>query len=109
PHGELQRGNLEALMAELCPKEDKSFFLMSYLTCKELYERYLGSLGTKEEAVDYLLNKEKKYRNLVKKKDMPCCIALVLADTEVDESCTYPTADELRESIAEIEALRIKK
>jgi len=57
-------------------------------------------------AVDFLLNSEKKYKNIIRKEDMPRCIALVLADTKVDESCVYPTADELRKSIAEIEAIR---
>ena len=106
PHGPKQRENFEQLLRELLPKVDMPFALMGFLTCKELYERYLKKLGSSEQAVEALLNKDRGYKGIIKKKEMPRCIALVLADAQVDESCLYPSADELRNSIEKIEAMQ---
>jgi len=106
PHGLEQRENFEKLLGEMFTKSDLPFAMMGFLTCKELYERYLKKYNSSERAVNILLNEDKGYRNIIKKKEMPRCIALVLADAQVDESCAYPTVEELRKSIAEIEAMR---
>jgi len=96
PHGEEQREKLETLMQELCPKEPVAFLLMGFLTCKELYERFVKKLGSSEKAVDYLLNKEKKYKSIIRKKEMPRYVALVLADTEYEKRGGYPTANDIQ-------------
>lgn len=105
PYGQEQRGKLESLMRELRPKERAEFIMMGYLTCKELYERYLKKFGSRDEAVDYMVNEEKKYKQLINKKDMTMYIAIVLADAAVDERCEYASADEIRESILELDRI----
>jgi len=106
PHGKKQRDNLEALMREVRPKEQVAFILMGYLTCKELYERYLKRAESAEVAIEYMINSEKFYKNIIKKNEMSTYMALVLADAEIDENCIYPSADEIREKIRELEKLR---
>ena len=105
PHGPQQRIKLEALLRELRPRERLEFMMMGFLTTKELYQRYLKDLGSREAALDYLINDEKKYKQLLSKKDMTTFLAVVLADAEVDESCAYPSIDEIRVSIAELDKL----
>lgn len=106
PHGDEQRKNFEKLLGELYPKGERPFAMMGFLTCKELYERYLKKFKSSEQAVDYLLNEEKRYKNIIRKNEMPKCLALVLADAQVDESCVYPNIDEFRKSVAKLEAMR---
>jgi len=106
PYGAEQRANFEKLLSEIYTKRDLKFAMMAFLTCKELYERNLKKLKSSEAAVNFLLNEKHGYNNIIKKHEMPKCIALVLADKEVDESCVYPTADELLKRAAEIEILR---
>ena len=109
PHGQEQRDNLEALMRELSPKGQTSFMLMGFLTCKELYERYLKKTESSEQAVDILINKEQSYKNIIKKNEMTTCIALVLADAEVGENCKYPSVEDIRERIKTLDGLKRKK
>jgi len=109
PHGPEQRAKLEALMRELKPKEHLSFMMMGFLTCKELYERFLEQTGSSESAVDFLINEEKQYKNVIRKREMTTCLALVLADTEIDERCDYPSAEEVNARIRELDGLRRKK
>jgi len=109
PHGPQQRSKLEALLRELRPKERLEFMMMGFLTSKELYQRYLKDLGSREAAVDYMINEEKKYKQILNKKDMTTYLAVVLADAEVDESCEYPSADEIRVSITELDKLDKKR
>ncbi|MCL2391473.1 MAG: hypothetical protein FWC66_02545 [Oscillospiraceae bacterium] len=109
PHGPKQRENLEKLMSELFPKEQMPFLMMGFLTCKELYERYLKQFESSEFTAEYLVNKEKKYKNIIKKNEMPGYVALVMADLEVDEHCAYPNAEEMRRRIDILQALRTNK
>lgn len=106
PYGQQQRDNLEALLKVVCPKESGSMALVPFLTCKELYEGVLKKTGTRELAVDTLLNTQKKYKGIIRKKEMSTYLALVIADANVDESCRYPTADEIREQIRELDDMR---
>jgi len=105
PHGPQQRTKLEALLRELRPRERLEFMMMGFLTSKELYERYLKDLGSREAALDYMINEEKKYKQILSRKDITTYLAVVLADAEVDESCAYPSADEIRVNIAELDKL----
>ena len=103
PHGQRQRDNLERLVRSLYPKESLPSVLVPFLTCKELYDRYLKQAGSRDEATDMLLNNTRKYKHLVKKRDMTTYAALVIADAAVDESCDYPSADEIREAAQELD------
>jgi len=102
PHGQSQRDKLEALFGEVNPKEKTQFMMMGFLTCKELYERFLEKTGTSDSAVFSLLNKEKRYKQIIRKKDMPMYIALVLADADYGEQCEYPPAKVVLEKIQEL-------
>jgi len=109
PHGPQQRERLVALMRELRPREKPVFMLMGFLTCKELYERHLKKLEEREKALHYMVNEEKKYRQLIGKKDMTTYLALVLADAELDENCEYPAADDIRAVVAELDDTYMKR
>jgi len=109
PHGKDQRKKLEALMLEVAPDTKLEFSMMAYLTCKELYERYLKEFGSRDKALDYMINDEKKYNQLIKKNEMTRCLAFVLANEELDENCEYPAAEEINQRIHELDELKRKK
>jgi len=108
PYGEKQREKLQALLLSVYPKESVPTTLIPFLTCKELYEGILRKSTSRDEAVDVLINKQKKYKRILKKKDMPTYIALVLADAGIDEQCEYPDADAIRARAQELERLRVE-
>ena len=108
PYGQEQRDKLEALVREVVPKGHVPFALMGFLTCKELYEKHLKQTESSDKATDILINVEKKYMQIIKKKEMTTFLALVLADAEIDERCEYPSAVEIHESIEKLEKLRRK-
>ena len=96
PYGEAQRENLEELLLDVYPRESIQSVLVSFLTCKELFEGILKKAGSRDEAADLLINNTKRYKQIIKKTDMPVYTALVLADADIDENCHYPSADEIR-------------
>ena len=106
PRGGKQRENLQALLLSIFPKGSVATTLIPFLTCKELYEGLLKKTGGRESAVDTLINTQKKYKRIINKKEMPIYIALVLADANVDDSCEYPTAEEIRAHTQELEKTR---
>jgi len=108
PYGEKQRESLQALLLSVYPKESVSTTLIPFLTCKELYEGALGKFGSRGEALDVLLNRQKSYKQIIKKKDLATFLALVLADAEIGEDCVYPCAGEICERALELEKLRTK-
>lgn len=109
PYGQAQRDHLEKLLLEVFPGESVPTTLIPFLTCKELYENILKSSGSRESATDTLINKQKKYKQIIKKKHMTTYIALVLADAQIDEQCEYPSADDILASSRELEKLRSDK
>ena len=106
PYGEKQREALQALLFEIYPKESVPTTLIPFLTCKELYEGMLKNAGSSDAAVDTMINKQKKYKQIIRKKTMATYLAVVLADADVDEQCSYPSAETIKEKAREIEALR---
>lgn len=107
PYGEKQRENLLALLLAVFPKGDVPSTLIPFLTCKELYDTAMKDTGrSSEDNVDMLINKQKKYKTIIKKKDMPTYIALVLADAAIDERCEYPSAEAIRAHTQALEKLR---
>ena len=110
PYGETQKENLLALLKELYPKASVPMLLVPFLTCKELYDGALKTHRSRANAVDVLINDLKKYKRLIKKKEMTTYLALVLADSDLDENAVvYPGADEIRESIKELDKLKRDK
>ncbi|MCL2401059.1 MAG: hypothetical protein FWC90_00300 [Oscillospiraceae bacterium] len=107
PYGEKQRENLQALLLAVFPKENAYTTMVPFLTCKELYETAMKNNDESSVAViDLLINKQKKYKMIIKKKDMPAYIALVLADSLIDERAEYPSAAEIVERTKELEKMR---
>jgi hypothetical protein len=98
PYGQKQRDSIEKLLKEIYPKENASIALVSFLTCKELYEAVINKTGPCENNVliDKMLNEHKRYKQIIKMKDIPIYIALVIADSNIDDQCEYPAADEIR-------------
>ncbi|MDR3277192.1 MAG: hypothetical protein LBT12_00310 [Oscillospiraceae bacterium] len=105
PYGQPQREKLTKLLLEVFPRENVATTLIPFLTCRELYEDICKNAPS-DVAVDKLLNDMKKYKRIIKKKDMPTYLTLVLANARLDEAVAYPTADEIRASAATLEKLR---
>ena len=95
PYGQKQRDALQELLSAVYPKESVPGTLIPFLTCKELYESVLNKHGSRDAAVDVLINTQKKYKNIIKKKEMTTYLALVLADASIDEQCDYPSAEDI--------------
>ena len=106
PYGEEQRKNLEALLKELFPKENMANVLIPFLTCKELFDEAVNNLGTEDAALNQMINKLKKYKMIIRKKEMTMYLAIVLADRRIDSTSQYPPADEVRAKVQELELLR---
>ena len=106
PYGEKQRDKLQALLLSVYPKESIPTTLIPFLTCKELYEGIMKKSTSRDEALDVMINKQKKYKRIIRKKDMTTYIALVLADADIDEQCEYPSADEIRARAHELDSFR---
>jgi hypothetical protein len=108
PYGDLQREKLTALIRELKPKESIPIYLASFLTCKEIYESTLKKSDSREQAINKMLNEIKSYNQLVKPKDIPMYLALVMADEDLDERCEYPPVDIMRAKMQEFEGMKKK-
>jgi hypothetical protein len=109
PHGEKQKKALASRLKELKPKEAEQIMLISFLTVKELYEAAVKETESEGNAIENLIVKAGRYKQIVHPKDLNMYIAAVVADAEIDENCEYPSAEALRERIQEIEELRSKK
>jgi len=109
PYGQEQREKLDALMHELNPKGRREFMMVGFLTCKELVSKYSEKCDTEEKALEYIINVEREQTQIVKKNELTTMLALVLADKEIDKSCEYPSADEIRARAQELESLRYKR
>jgi hypothetical protein len=108
PFGQKQRDNLEALLKEIFPKMNLPLALISFLTYKELYEKALKKSGSRDVAIAELFQKQSSYKQIVKRKDTPINVALVLADEKIDEQCEYPAANMIISYAQELEDLHKK-
>jgi len=108
PYGDLQRERLMVLVRELMPKGPVELKTASFLTCKELYDDVLENSESREEATDKMINSLRSYGQLISANEMPFYLALVLADSEIDENCNYPSANEMRERIQKLTDMRTK-
>ena len=106
PYGELQRENLTNLVKELVPKASVPICLATFLTCKEVYQSVLESSESNDEATEKMLKSVRSYGQLIKAKEMPMYLALVLADANVNETCVYPPVEEIQKRIQELEDIR---
>jgi len=105
PYGEKQKEALTSLLKELNPKDAEKLMLVSFLTCKELFEAAVKETDSEADAIQSLIAKADKYKQIIRKKDLSMYIVAVIADATIDESCEYPAADELRERMQEMEEI----
>ncbi len=96
PYGPQQREKLVKLMLEVFPKENETTTLIPFLTCKELYSKICNAPDLSDYAIERLMAMQ-KYKRIIRKQDMPYYVALVVADSRIDENLEYPTADEIRD------------
>ena len=109
PYGELQKTNLTALLTELRPKESEQILMFSFLTCKEIYKNAAENTESREEIIRKALSSAKRYKQIMKNADLSMYLAVVLADADIDEMCEYPSADEIRVSMQEIDTVGSRK
>lgn len=107
PHGPQQRKAIQELLSELLPEEDKKTGLVLFLIGREAY---LGGVG--EDVSGYTQDQRLQYAAKLLRDQLPGkhkkklwrYLALVLADAEVDSAICYPTAQQLLQKAAELEA-----
>lgn len=97
PYGQPQRDKLVKLMLEVFPKESEQTVLIPFLTCKELFCKLAKTPDLVDYAIGKLLTDIKKYKRIIRKQDMPTYVALVVADSRVDERIEYPTAQQIKD------------
>lgn len=97
PYGQKQRENLVKLMLEVFPKESETTTLIPFLTCKELFGKLCKTPDMFDEAIGKMLTDVKKYKRIIRKKEMPLYVALVVADAKIDAECQYPTVKQIQE------------
>ena len=102
PYGVEQKKAIKKVLKELLPKEDSEISVYNYLTCKQ-------ALAPKSYDGKYTINFDvPKLRELAKTfnfkdiKNLYKCIALVEADSKIDESLNYPDAESLCKRAEEI-------
>jgi hypothetical protein len=100
PFGQPQREKLVKLMLEVFPKESEPTVLIPFLTCKELYGKMAKTPDLADYAINRLLTEVKKYKRIIRKQEMPTYVALVVADSKIDDRIEYPTAQEIRDMAA---------
>lgn len=100
PYGQPQRDRLVKLMREVFPKENDATVLIPFLTCKELYTKICKTPDLADYAIRKLLVDVKKYKKIIRKNEMPLYVALVVADSKINDTLEYPTAEQIKEMAA---------
>lgn len=100
PYGQPQREKLVKLMLEIFPKESEATVLIPFLTCKELYTKLCKTPDLADYAIGKLLTDVKKYKRIIRKHEMPLYVALVVADSRINDKLEYPTAEQIKEMAA---------
>ena len=97
PYGAVQKEKIRELLSRLIPKEDVSIAIVIFLTGKEAFCDKDGQWDA-EEARNPLEEAEKALRRSgmrIPKRHVPLYLALILADSQVDEQLLYPEVEEL--------------
>ena len=97
PYGPKQREKLTKLLLEVFPKENEALTLIPFLTCKELFAKICKSPDLFDYTIGKMLTDVKKYKNIIRKKEMPLYVALVVADARITADLDYPTAKQIRD------------
>jgi hypothetical protein len=97
PYGQKQRENLVRLMLEVFPKENEQTTLIPFLTAKELFGRFCKTPDQFDNAIGKMLTEVKKYKRIIRKKEMALYVALVVADARISAECDYPSARQIKD------------
>ena len=104
PFGTAQQEKIRALLRQLMPREDPSIAMVIFLMGKEAFCDKDGE-REEDEPRDPLGDAATALRRSglrVKKEHLPLYLALILADSRVDERLDYPAAEALREMAARL-------
>lgn len=102
PYGEAQQGEVQRLLQELLPGEVPRIAMARYLIGRE---GYLGDYDEAPEDREGVTRQDSRRSAAVLLRRQVSCatdqelglyLALIEADAAVDETLTYPTADQLR-------------
>ena len=101
PYGSAQQEKIRALLAQLFPREPISVAMVNYLTGREAF---LNRYDDYDEGYDPLaVALEELYAcATVPKQDITLYMALLAADSRVDEALDYPNVEELRAAAADL-------
>lgn len=106
PYGQPQRERLTALLRSIFPHEAEPAALVSFLTCRELYEEALRSTGERDAAIESAIKLLPKYKGVVRKKDILAYLTLVLVHEETGgQADEYPPTAEIVYRIDEMKRL----
>ena len=105
PYGQAQREKVQALLGELMPREDEAIAMVFFLTGKEAFCDKEGDRKDEKDRNPLRDATDAMRRNgmRVKNEHLPLYLALILADSWVDERLLYPEAGELRAMAAGLE------
>ena len=109
PFGEGQQDMIKSLLATLVAENDASLAMVQFLSCRELYEKALKDTKRREAAIEMMMSRTKKYKLIIKEKDMGMYLSLVLANASVDETLEYPSPEQIRAYADELNLLRPAK
>ena len=97
PYGPAQKEKIRALLTQLLPKEDAAIAMVIFLMGKEAFCDKDGEREDDElrnplrDAAEALQHSGMR----VRKQHLPLYLALILADSRVDERLLYPEVEEL--------------
>lgn len=109
PYGDTQKQILEGILKELLPEENGKTAMAVFLLAKEGYQ---GSYEEYEEDLRERTEEQKRAAAVSKmsplltgkyKKCVYRYLALVMADSQIDEAMNYPSSEQLRQKAQELE------
>lgn len=95
PHGGDQQKAVRQLLSQLFPKEPTSVAMVNYLTGREAFSNRYGDYDDDYNPLHVTLL-ALRHCSTVPRWDIPLYMALIAADSRVDESLNYPDVEELR-------------
>lgn len=95
PYGSEQQKAISQLLQQLFPKETVSVAMVNYLTGREAFSNRYGDFDDDYNPL-YVTLQELRRCAIVARRDIPLYMALIAADSRVDEELNYPDVEELR-------------
>lgn len=95
PHGAAQQAAVRKLLSQLFPKEPDSVAMVNYLTGREAFLNRYDDYDEGYDPLQVTLH-TLRHCSTVPRRDIPFYMALIAADSRVDETLNYPDAEELR-------------